>query len=65
MLRERNLKLSGRKSELINRLLEAMTVEERVDVKRFKGLYKALKKSKDRHHHIPRDLSLFYSRLKQ
>lgn len=64
LLKERNLKLTGRKDELVKRLLDSMDVEDKVDIKRFINVYNTLKKSKARHHQIPRDLSLFYSKVK-
>jgi ERCC4-type nuclease len=64
LLREKNLKLSGKKAELIKRLLDSMDLEEKVEIKSFNEVYGELKKTKGKHHQIPRDLALFYSRVK-
>jgi ERCC4-type nuclease len=64
LLKEKNLKLSGKKRELVRRVLDSMSDEERVDTKRFIQAYDELKKTKDKHHRIPRDLSLFHSKVK-
>ena len=63
MLRERGLKLTGNKPVLVARLLDSMKLEEKVDIKRFVQVYNELRNSKDRHHQIPRDLALFYSKV--
>jgi ERCC4-type nuclease len=65
LLKERNLKVGGKKIELIKRLLDSMDAEEKVDIKRFIDVYDTVKKTKARHHQIPRDLSLFYSKVKR
>jgi Fanconi anemia group M protein len=64
ILRGRGLKLGGRKKELINRLLDSTSVEEKVEIKDFMEVYKELKGTKDKHHQIPRELSLFYKKVK-
>ncbi|RMF88799.1 MAG: hypothetical protein D6733_07795 [Methanobacteriota archaeon] len=64
LLRERGLKVTGTKKALIERLLDSMELEEKVDIKRFTERYERLKSMKERHQQIPRDLSLFYSRVK-
>ncbi len=63
LLKEKNLKTTGRKGDLIKRLLDSMTVEEKVDIERFCKAFAELKHSKSRHHQIPRELSLFYNRV--
>jgi len=64
LLRERGLKVTGTKKALIERLLDSMELEEKVDIKRFTERYERLKDMKERHQQIPRDLALFYSRVK-
>jgi ERCC4-type nuclease len=64
LLKESGLQTGGKKAELVKRLLESMSVEEKVDINRFEEIYNELRNTKDKHHQIPRDLSLFYSKVK-
>jgi ERCC4-type nuclease len=65
LLRKRDLKVTGNKSDVVQRLLDSLSVDEKVDIKQFTQVYNELKNSKDRHHQIPRDLALFYSKVKK
>lgn len=63
LCKDREIKHTGNKPDLIERLLGSMNIEEKVNVKRFIRLYEDLKENKESHHRIPRDLSLFYSKV--
>ena len=63
LLQERNLKTTGKKPELIKLLLDSMETVEKVNTKSFIAAYDELKKTKARHHQIPREISLFYSKV--
>jgi ERCC4-type nuclease len=64
LLRERGLKLTGKKDELVERLLGDMSEDERVDKKLFVKKYTELKKSKAGLHQIPQKLQKAYNRFK-
>ena len=65
LLRERGLKLGGKKDELVERLLMGMSEEERVDTKLFVKKYKELSKTKASLHQMPKNLESAYKRFKR
>jgi ERCC4-type nuclease len=65
LLRERGLKLGGKKDELVERLLADMPEEERVDTKLFVKKYEELSKTKASLHQIPKGLQRVYKRFKK
>lgn len=64
LLRERGLKLGGKKGELVERLLSDMTEEERVDTELFITKYENLLKTKTEFQQIPKELTKVYKRFK-
>lgn len=64
LLRERGLKLVGKKDELVERLLGDMSEAERIDTKLFCKKYEKLKKTKANLHQIPRELQKAYKKFK-
>jgi ERCC4-type nuclease len=65
LLKERGLPRSGRKGDLVERLLEALPEEERIDIPRFLEGYEALLRQKGELHQIPERLQREYRRLKR
>jgi ERCC4-type nuclease len=65
ILKKRGLKVSGTKEELIRRLLDDMSLEERVDVSLFIKKYEELLKTKTEFQNIPHDLRLMYEKFKR
>jgi ERCC4-type nuclease len=64
-LRERGLKLGGKKDELVERLLGDMSEDERIDAKLFVKRYEELKKTKASLHQIPTELQKAYKRFER
>ncbi len=64
-LRKRGLKLGGRKGELVERLLETIPEDERVDIPLFMEKFEELEKSKTEFQAIPRKLRSAYRRFKK
>lgn len=64
MLKDRGLKVSGRKEELIKRLLDSMGIEEKMDVPLFLEKYEKLLKLKTDFQSIPRRIEKTYEILK-
>lgn len=64
LLKERGLKLTGKKGELVERLLADMPEKERVDTKLFVKRYEELKKTKASLHQIPAKLQKIYKKFK-
>ncbi|MBU2560313.1 hypothetical protein KKA03_05410 [archaeon] len=64
LLKERGLKLIGKKGELVERLLGDMSEDELVDKKLFVKKYTELKKSKAGMHQIPQKLQKAYKKFK-
>ena len=65
LLRERGLKLGGKKDELVERLIKDMSEDERIDTKQFTKKYDELKKSKAGLHQIPMKLQKAYKQFKR
>ena len=65
LLRERGLKLMGKKGELVERLLGDMSEAERIDKKLFVKKYEKLKKTKAGLHQIPQKLQKAYKKFKK
>jgi ERCC4-type nuclease len=64
LLREKGLQVSGRKDELVRRLLRATPPEERVDADLFTRRYLELLKGKTEFQRVPERLRKAYERLK-
>ena len=64
LLREKGLKVSGKKEELVKRLLKAMRPEEKVDAERFVEKYLELMREKTEFQRVPKRLRKAYERLK-
>lgn len=65
ILRQKNLKLSGRKEQLIKRILDSMSERERVDIPSFLKGYGELIKFKTEFQQIPEDIEERYNALKE
>jgi len=65
LLKERGLKLGGKKDELVKRLLADMSEEERVDTALFVKKYEELSKTKASLHQIPKELQGVYKRFRK
>jgi hypothetical protein len=65
LLRERGLKVGGKKDELIKRILDDMSEEERIDAPLFLEKYEKLLKMKTEFHRIPENLQEVYERFRK
>ncbi len=65
ILRKRGLRVSGRKSELIERLLSDMSLEERIDIPLFIKKYEKMLEAKTDFQKIPEDLEKMYKEFKK
>lgn len=65
LLRERGLKVGGKKDELIKRILDDMSEEERINAPLFLEKYEKLLKMKTEFHQIPENLQGVYERFKR
>jgi len=63
LLKERGLKTAGKKGELLERLLEDMPLEERVDVGLFIKKYRDLLKTKSETQRVPRVLEREFKKI--
>ena len=64
LLKEKGLKLDGKKDELIKRYLETLSDAEKVNAVLFTQKYEALLKLKTEFHKVPANLKKAYERLK-
>lgn len=64
LLKERGLRTSGSKQELIERLLEDMPEEEKIDIAQFIKKYEELMRSKSRYQRIPERVEMTYKKFK-